>query len=59
MVNNEVKIKYPYAYELAKIAKKTIEKELDLKIEEDEVSNIAVHVGGAVERYSSSKKIKV
>lgn len=59
VVNNEVKIKYPYAYELAKIAKKTIEKELDLKIEEDEVSNIAVHVGGAVERYSSSKKIKV
>ncbi|MEG0855499.1 MAG: PTS sugar transporter subunit IIA [Terrisporobacter sp.] len=59
VVNNDVKIKYPYAYELAKIAKKTIESELDLNIGEDEVSNIAVHVGGAVERYSSNKKIKV
>ena len=59
VVNNDVKINYPYAYELAKIAKKTIEKELDLKIGEDEVSNIAVHVGGAVERYSVNKKRKI
>lgn len=59
VVNDDVKIKYPYAYELAKIAKKTIENELGLKIGEDEVSNIAVHVGGAVERYSSNKKRKV
>ena len=59
VVNNEVKIKYPYAYELAKIAKKTIEHELNLKIGDDEVSNIAVHVGGAVERYSSNKKRKI
>ncbi|WP_455540135.1 BglG family transcription antiterminator [Terrisporobacter sp.] len=58
VVNNDVKIKYPYAYELAKIAKKTIEEELELKLDEDEVSNIAVHVGGAVERYSSNKKRK-
>ena len=58
-VNNDVKIKYPYAYELAKIAKKTIEDELGLRIGEDEVSNIAVHVGGAVERYSSNKKRKI
>ena len=59
VVNNNVKIKYPYAYELAKIAKKTIEYELGLQIGEDEVSNIAVHVGGAVERYSSYKKRKI
>lgn len=59
VVNNDVKLKYPYAYELAKIAKKTIENELDLTIGEEEVSNIAVHVGGAVERYSSNKKRKV
>lgn len=59
VVNNDVKVKYPYAYELAKIAKKTIESELDLKIGEDEVSNIAVHVGGAVERHSSNKKRKI
>ncbi len=59
VVNNDIKINYPYAYELAKIAKKTIEKELDLIISEDEISNIAVHVGGAIERHSSSKKRKV
>lgn len=59
VVNNEVKIKYPYAYELAKIAKKTIEGELNIEIGEDEVSNIAVHVGGAVERYSSNNKRKI
>ena len=59
VINNDVKIKYPYAYELAKIAKKTIEQELELKIGDDEVSNIAVHVGGAVERYSSNKKTKL
>ena len=41
------------------IAKKTIEQELELKIGDDEVSNIAVHVGGAVERYSSNKKTKL
>ena len=58
VVNNEVKIKYPYAYELAKIAKQAIEKELDLKLDEDEIANIAVHVGGAVERYSSNQKGK-
>lgn len=45
MINNDVKIKYPYAYELAKIAKKTIEQELELKIGDDEVSNIAVPCG--------------
>lgn len=58
LTNNDIKSKYPYAYELAKIAKKTIEDELDLKIGDDEISNIAVHVGGAVERYSINKKIK-
>ena len=30
-----------------------------MKIGDDEVSNIAVHVGGAVERYSSNKKRKI
>ena len=30
-----------------------------MKIGDDEVSNIAVHVGGAVERYSSNKKTKL
>ena len=58
VVDNDIKIKYPYAYELAKIAKKAIEEELKLTILEDEVSNIAIHVGGAIERYSNNKKRK-
>lgn len=56
---SETKIKYPFAFELAKIAKKTIENNLDIEISEEEISNIALHVGGALERASNSKKQKV
>lgn len=55
----DIKIKYPYAYELGKIAKKTIEEELDLKLDDEEISNIAVHVGGAIERSTHNQKKKV
>lgn len=53
-----IKIKYPFAFELAKIAKKTIEKDLDIEINENEIANIAIHVGGALERasYNNEKK---
>lgn len=56
---NDIKIKYPFAFELAKIAKKTIEKNLDINISEEEISNIALHVGGAIERASHSKEKRV
>ena len=46
----EIKLKYPFAFELGKIAKKTIEKNLNMEISEDEVENIALHIGGALER---------
>lgn len=54
----DIKIKYPFAFELAKIAKKTIEKDLDIEISENEIENIAIHVGGALERasYKNEKK---
>ena len=56
---SDTKIKYPFAFELAKIAKKTIENNLDIKISEDEIANIALHVGGALERASYHEKNKV
>ena len=55
----DIRIKYPYAYELGKIAKKTIEEELGLKLDDEEKSNIAVHVGGAIERSEHNQKKKV
>lgn len=56
---SDTKIKYPFAYELAKIAKKTIENNLEIKINEEEIANIALHIGGAMERISYSEKKKV
>ncbi len=55
----EIKIKYPFAFELGKIAKKTIEKNLNIDISEDEVGNIALHIGGALERIDSNNEKKV
>lgn len=55
----EIKLKYPFAFELGKIAKKTIEKNLNMEISEDEVGNIALHIGGALERIDKSDKKKV
>ncbi|MGL5346844.1 MAG: BglG family transcription antiterminator, partial [Peptostreptococcaceae bacterium] len=56
---SETKIKYPFAFELAKIAKKTIENELNIEISEEEIANIAIHIGGALERasYDNEKKV--
>lgn len=56
---SETKVKYPFAFELAKIAKKTIESNLDIQISEEEIANIALHVGGALERASYHEKNKV
>lgn len=57
--NLDIKIKYPYAFELAKIAKRTIENNLNIKISESEISNIAIHIGGALQRASFVDKKKV
>ncbi|CEP41573.1 BglG family transcription antiterminator [Paraclostridium sordellii] len=50
IVANEIKVKYPFAFELATIAKTTLEKDLDLEIDENETANIAIHIGGALQR---------
>ena len=55
----EIKLKYPFAFELGKIAKKTIEKNLNMEISEDEVENIALHIGGALERIDKRDEKKV
>lgn len=55
----EIKLKYPFAFELGKIAKKTIEKNLNMEISEDEIGNIALHIGGALERIDKSDEKKV
>lgn len=57
--NLEIKIKYPYAFELAKIAKRTIENNLSIKISEHEISNIAIHIVGALQRASYIDKKRV
>lgn len=57
--NFEIKIKYPYAFELAKIAKRTVENNLNIKISEHEISNIAIHIVGALQRASYIDKKKV
>lgn len=55
----EIKLKYPFAFELGKIAKKTIEKNLNIDISEDEIGNIALHIGGAIERIDKYDKKKI
>lgn len=50
IVANEIKLKYPFAFELATIAKATLEKDLELEIDENETANIAIHIGGALQR---------
>ena len=55
----EIKLKYPFAFELGKIAKKTIEKNLNMEISEDEIGNIALHIGGALERIDKRDEKKV
>ena len=59
MTAGEIKLKYPFPFELGKIAKKTIEKNLNMEISEDEVENIALHIGGALERIDKRDEKKV
>jgi len=46
----EVKKKYPLAYELAAIGASVIEKELNVNVNEHEISYIAMHIGSYIER---------
>ncbi|SKC84379.1 BglG family transcription antiterminator [Maledivibacter halophilus] len=46
----EVKKKFPFEYELAAIGASAIEKELNVKVDEHEISYLAMHVVGYIER---------
>ncbi|MDL0437008.1 BglG family transcription antiterminator [Niallia sp. SS-2023] len=47
---NDIKVKYPSAFEGAIIASKCLEDWLSVKVEEDEIGYIALHIGVALER---------
>lgn len=59
IISSDIKFKYPFAFELANIAKTTLEEDLNIKIDESEVANIAIHIGGALQRSSSNEEDKV
>lgn len=59
LIESDIKINYPFVFELAKIAKKTIEKHLNIYINDQEIGNIAIHIGGAMQRLSDKKEDKV
>lgn len=55
---NEIKTKYPSAFEGAAIASKCIEQYLSVEVGEHEIAYIALHVGVALERMKRSQKAK-
>jgi transcriptional antiterminator len=59
IIANDIKIKYPVAFELATIAKNTLEKDLNIEIDENETANIAIHIGGALQRTNNNENKKV
>lgn len=59
IISNDIKLKYPFAFELANIAKTTLEEDLNIDINENEVANIAIHIGGALQRSSNNENHKV
>lgn len=55
----DIKSKYPFAFELATIAKTTLEEDLSIDIDESEIANIAIHIGGALQRTNYSENERV
>lgn len=55
----DIKSKYPFAFELATIAKTTLEEDLAIDIDESETANIAIHIGGALQRTNYSENERV
>ena len=56
---DELKYKYPLFFEMAVLAGKLIKDKLNVEIDENDISFIAQHIGGAVERMDSKNKYKV
>ncbi|MDN4072857.1 BglG family transcription antiterminator [Fictibacillus terranigra] len=55
----EIKKNYPFAFELAVVASDIILREHQMKINEDEIGYIAVHLAAAIESIKNKKKRKV
>ncbi|MFP7288775.1 BglG family transcription antiterminator [Shouchella clausii] len=53
-----IKINYPFAFEAAVIAGRTIEREMNIKIDENELGYLALHFGAAMERRGLTSKLK-
>jgi len=53
---NDIKKKYPAAFQAAIIASKCIEEYLQMEVIEDEIAYIALHIGVALERMKLKKK---
>lgn len=59
IIAKDIKSKYPFAFELATIAKTTLEEDLAIDIDESEIANIAIHIGGALQRTNYSENERV
>ncbi|MCR6105085.1 transcription antiterminator [Salipaludibacillus agaradhaerens] len=53
-----IKTNYPFAFEAAVIASKTVEKQSRVTIDENEIGYLALHFGAAIERSHAGKKTK-
>lgn len=52
----EIKEKYPHAFEMGVVASKVLEKNVGLRINENEIGYIAMHIGAALERKNNIGK---
>lgn len=55
---NEIKSKYPIAFEAGILAGLIINQELEIEINEDEIGYLALHIGAAIERRTMSTNPK-
>lgn len=55
---DDIKIKYPLPYEMAKLAAKIIERNYNLKVEDDEIGYIALYFESYIEQNNSENNIK-
>lgn len=56
---DELKYKYPFFFEIAVRVGKLIEDKLNISIDENDISFIEQHLGGAIERMDSKNKYRV
>lgn len=56
---NELKYKYPFFFEIAIRVGKLIKDKLDIEIDENDISFIEEHLGGAIERLNLKNKYRV